>query len=69
MRWSTTSRPRRSRRLPPTREPHWDWLDGDDAASNLAEMLLRMLGVPSEDAHDVARRPLPDVDGAPRART
>ncbi|MEU2287019.1 TetR family transcriptional regulator [Streptomyces sp. NPDC013178] len=37
-------------------------LDGDEAASNLAEMLLRMLGVPSEDARDVARRPLPDLD-------
>ncbi|MFI7501539.1 TetR/AcrR family transcriptional regulator [Streptomyces sp. NPDC049687] len=37
-------------------------LDGDEAASNLAEMLLRMLGVPAEDARDVARRPLPDLD-------
>ncbi|NUP16100.1 MAG: TetR/AcrR family transcriptional regulator [Streptomyces sp.] len=37
-------------------------LDGDEAASNLAEMVLRMLGVPSEEAHDVARRPLPDLD-------
>lgn len=37
-------------------------LDGDETASNLAEMLLRMLGVPPEDAHDVARRPLPDLD-------
>ncbi|NUP20453.1 MAG: TetR family transcriptional regulator [Streptomyces sp.] len=36
--------------------------DGDEAASNLAEMLLRMLGVPPEDARDVARRPLPDLD-------
>lgn len=36
-------------------------LDGDEAAANLAEMLLRMLGVPPEDAHDVARRPLPDL--------
>ncbi|MER6287497.1 TetR/AcrR family transcriptional regulator [Streptomyces sviceus] len=35
-------------------------LDGDEAASNLAEMILRMLGVPPEDAHEVARRPLPD---------
>ncbi|MEU6590038.1 TetR family transcriptional regulator [Streptomyces sp. NPDC046881] len=35
--------------------------DGDEAASNLAEMLLRMLGVPPEDARDVARRPLPDL--------
>lgn len=37
-------------------------LDGDEAASNLAEMLLRMLGVPPGDARDVARRPLPELD-------
>ncbi|WP_329331367.1 TetR/AcrR family transcriptional regulator [Streptomyces sp. NBC_00663] len=36
-------------------------LDGDEAASNLAEMVLRMLGVPSKEAHEVARRPLPDL--------
>ncbi|MEU1184559.1 TetR/AcrR family transcriptional regulator [Streptomyces sp. NPDC005820] len=36
-------------------------LDGDTAASNLAEMVLRMLGVPPDDAREVARRPLPDV--------
>ncbi|MBK6010114.1 TetR/AcrR family transcriptional regulator [Streptomyces sp. MBT53] len=36
-------------------------LDGDEAASQLAEMLLRMLGVPPEDARVVARRPLPDL--------
>ncbi|MFJ8106249.1 TetR/AcrR family transcriptional regulator [Streptomyces sp. NPDC096132] len=36
-------------------------LDGDEAASHLAEMVLRMLGVPPEDARDVARRPLPDL--------
>ncbi|OEJ43067.1 TetR family transcriptional regulator [Streptomyces agglomeratus] len=35
-------------------------LDADDAASGLAEMVLRMLGVPPDDARDVARRPLPD---------
>ncbi|MFF9194127.1 TetR/AcrR family transcriptional regulator [Streptomyces sp. NPDC014779] len=35
-------------------------LDGDEAAVNLAEMVLRMLGVPPGDAHEVARRPLPD---------
>ncbi|MFF7047797.1 TetR/AcrR family transcriptional regulator [Streptomyces griseorubiginosus] len=34
-------------------------LDGDKAAVNLAEMVLRMLGVPPDDAHEVARRPLP----------
>ncbi|MFJ6079928.1 TetR/AcrR family transcriptional regulator [Streptomyces sp. NPDC092369] len=37
-------------------------LDGDETASNLAELLLRMLGLPPGDAHDVARSPLPDVD-------
>jgi len=36
--------------------------DGDEAASSLAEMLLRMLGVPPEDAREVAWRPLPDLD-------
>ncbi|KQX61333.1 TetR/AcrR family transcriptional regulator [Streptomyces sp. Root1310] len=36
-------------------------LDGDEAASNLAEMLLRMLGLPPRDAREVARRPLPDL--------
>ncbi|MER6789697.1 TetR/AcrR family transcriptional regulator [Streptomyces sp. NPDC000658] len=35
-------------------------LDGDEAAVNLAEMVLRMLGVPQTDAHEIARRPLPD---------
>nr|MYS94238.1 TetR/AcrR family transcriptional regulator [Streptomyces sp. SID5464] len=35
-------------------------VDGDQAAVNLAEMVLRMLGVPPDDAHEVARRPLPD---------
>ncbi|MEU1517094.1 TetR/AcrR family transcriptional regulator [Streptomyces sp. NPDC005811] len=36
-------------------------LDGDEAASNLAEMVLRMLGLTVEDAHEVARRPLPKL--------
>ncbi|GGV58300.1 TetR/AcrR family transcriptional regulator [Streptomyces massasporeus] len=36
-------------------------LDGDEAAANLAEMVLRMLGVPPDDAYEVARRPLPDL--------
>ncbi|MFJ7077555.1 TetR/AcrR family transcriptional regulator [Streptomyces sp. NPDC098781] len=36
-------------------------LDGDEAATSLAEMVLRMLGVPPDEAHEVARRPLPDV--------
>ncbi|MCX5556513.1 TetR/AcrR family transcriptional regulator [Streptomyces sp. NBC_00038] len=36
--------------------------DGDEAASGLVEMLLRMLGVPPEDAREIAWRPLPDLD-------
>ncbi|MEW2303192.1 TetR/AcrR family transcriptional regulator [Streptomyces sp. NPDC006655] len=35
-------------------------LDGDETAVSLAEMVLRMLGLPPDDAHEVARRPLPD---------
>ncbi|MEU6260954.1 TetR/AcrR family transcriptional regulator [Streptomyces sp. NPDC047043] len=37
-------------------------VDGDEAAVNLAEMVLRMLGLSMDDAHEVARRPLPDLD-------
>ncbi|NUR04753.1 MAG: TetR family transcriptional regulator [Streptomyces sp.] len=36
-------------------------LDGDEAAANLVEMVLRMLGVPPDDAREVVRRPLPDL--------
>lgn len=36
-------------------------LDGDEAASDLAEMVLRMLGVPPGDARQVTRRPLPHL--------
>ncbi|MEU6201577.1 TetR/AcrR family transcriptional regulator [Streptomyces sp. NPDC047061] len=36
-------------------------LDCDETAANLAKMVLRMLGVPPEEAHEVARRPLPDL--------
>ncbi|MGW8951909.1 TetR/AcrR family transcriptional regulator [Streptomyces sp. NPDC055709] len=36
-------------------------LDGDESASDLAEMVLRMLGVPPDDARQVTRRPLPDL--------
>ncbi|MER7815142.1 TetR family transcriptional regulator [Streptomyces sp. NPDC096153] len=35
-------------------------LDGDETASDLAEMVLRMLGVPPDDAHEVTRRALPN---------
>ncbi|MER7834338.1 TetR/AcrR family transcriptional regulator [Streptomyces sp. NPDC096040] len=37
-------------------------IDGDKAAENMAEMALRMLGVPFDEAGKVARRPLPDLD-------
>ncbi|NGO10070.1 TetR/AcrR family transcriptional regulator [Streptomyces sp. HC44] len=33
-------------------------LDADEAAANMAEMILRMLGVPPDDARDIARQPL-----------
>ncbi|HEX6340259.1 TetR/AcrR family transcriptional regulator [Umezawaea sp.] len=36
-------------------------LDGDAAATDMAEMVLRMLGLPHEEAVEVAGRPLPDV--------
>ncbi|WP_200302487.1 TetR/AcrR family transcriptional regulator [Streptomyces adelaidensis] len=37
-------------------------LDGAETAANLAELILRMLGVPPDEAHEVARRPLPGLD-------
>ncbi|MFI8931620.1 TetR/AcrR family transcriptional regulator [Streptomyces sp. NPDC053474] len=37
-------------------------VDGDEAALHLAEMVLRMLGLSADDAHEVARRPLPGLD-------
>ncbi|QNP74358.1 TetR/AcrR family transcriptional regulator [Streptomyces roseirectus] len=36
-------------------------VDGDEAAADLAEMVLRMLGLPADDAREIARRPLPDA--------
>ncbi|MFD7229096.1 TetR/AcrR family transcriptional regulator [Streptomyces sp. NPDC059881] len=36
-------------------------LDGDESASDMAEMVLRMLGVPPDDARQVTQRPLPDL--------
>jgi AcrR family transcriptional regulator len=36
-------------------------LDGDEAAADLAELVLRMLGVPPAEAHEISRRPLPDL--------
>ncbi|MEU9211158.1 helix-turn-helix domain-containing protein [Streptomyces sp. NPDC048415] len=36
-------------------------IDRDEAAQNMAEMLLHMLGVPRDEARDIARRPLPDI--------
>ncbi|MEU3844105.1 TetR/AcrR family transcriptional regulator [Streptomyces sp. NPDC028635] len=37
-------------------------VDGDEAAVDLAAMVLRMLGLSPDEAHEVARRPLPDLD-------
>ncbi|MGI5461167.1 TetR/AcrR family transcriptional regulator [Streptomyces sp. CA-249302] len=34
-------------------------LDGEEAAASLAEMALRMLGLPQGEAREIARRPLP----------
>ncbi|GAA4669907.1 MULTISPECIES: TetR/AcrR family transcriptional regulator [Amycolatopsis] len=39
-------------------------LDGDKAATDMAEMMLRMLGLPRDEAAEVARRPLPRLDPA-----
>jgi AcrR family transcriptional regulator len=36
-------------------------LDADETASDLAEMALRMLGVPPDEAREVAGRPLPGL--------
>ncbi|MBC7270504.1 MULTISPECIES: TetR/AcrR family transcriptional regulator [Streptomyces] len=38
-------------------------LDGDETAAHMAELMLCMLGVPAAEAHEVAHRPLPDLDG------
>lgn len=35
--------------------------DGDQAAANLAELMLRMLGLASDEAHSLARAPLPEA--------
>jgi hypothetical protein len=32
-------------------------LDGDESAASMAEMVLRMLGVPLQEAHDIAMGP------------
>ncbi len=34
----------------------------DEAAAAMAEMMLRMLGVPADEALDIAARPLPAHD-------
>jgi AcrR family transcriptional regulator len=45
-----------------------DHPDRDDAAATdqVTEDLLRMLGLPAEEAHDICRHPLPDPDDVPR---
>jgi len=37
-------------------------LDGEESAASLAEMALRMLGLPQGEAREIARRPLPHGD-------
>ncbi|OYN96438.1 TetR family transcriptional regulator [Enemella evansiae] len=46
-------------------------LSGDrstDPSSTVAELLLRMVGVPAEEAYEVTRRPLPPLPSVDRAR-
>lgn len=38
--------------------------DDAEATDQVAEDLLRMMGVPAGEAHDICRRPLPDVEVA-----
>jgi AcrR family transcriptional regulator len=37
----------------------------DTAATDMAELMLRMLGLPHDDAAEIARRPLPDLSVTP----
>lgn len=48
-----------------------DHPDRDDAESAdlITEDLLRMFGVPANEAHDISRRPLPNPDDVPRRDT
>ncbi|WP_280391279.1 TetR/AcrR family transcriptional regulator [Nocardia brasiliensis] len=39
--------------------------DDAEAADQVAEDLLRMFGLPTEEAHEICRRPLPPVDPPP----
>ncbi|QFQ97004.1 TetR family transcriptional regulator [Streptomyces phaeolivaceus] len=38
-------------------------IDPDTTATALAELMLRMLGVPPDEAHAISHRALPDLDG------
>jgi len=44
--------------------------DDDQATDQVTEDLLRMLGIPADEARDICRRPLPDLDdpSAPNPR-
>lgn len=46
-----------------------DQPERDDAASSdqMAEHLLRVYGVPADEAEEICRRPLPDLDALARA--
>ena len=43
--------------------------DDAEAADQVTEDLLRMLGVDADEAHDISRRPLPDPDALPQGDT
>ncbi len=36
--------------------------DDAEATDQIAEDLLRMFGIPDDEAHEICRRPLPDLD-------
>ncbi|MFD7323313.1 TetR/AcrR family transcriptional regulator [Streptomyces sp. NPDC059875] len=38
--------------------------DDADATDQVADDLLRMLGLPADEAHEISRRPLPDLEAA-----
>ena len=43
--------------------------DDAQAADQVTEDLLRMLGVDADEAHDISRRPLPNLDALPQGDT
>ncbi|WP_406274858.1 TetR/AcrR family transcriptional regulator [Nocardia sp. NBC_00881] len=43
--------------------------DDTEAADQVAEDLLRMFGLPADEAHEICRRPLPSLDAPPQDDT